>query len=424
MVEHRAEPAAADPSESSCQTVSAPRTCQAADDGRSSGREESVRKQSRQLGLAGLAMIAVSYGFARYGYGLFLPEIRHAFGLSIATAGLIASVTYMGYLIALSLAGLLASRVGPRPLIVTSGLVAAAGMTLIAIAPTTTILIVGAALAGTSSGWAWAPYSDAVARTVSAARQGRTLSIISTGTTFGVLVAGPAALLAGPAWRTAWFAFAAITVVVTAWNAWLLPTGPHGDDKHSLRRLGWRWFLRATTIPLFIVAFAFGLVGAVYWSFSADLVVRATGASAATQPVLWTVIGLGGIAGVLTGDAIARVGLARVLTVILAGLGIAIGLLGAAPSAWPALASSAVLYGASFMAMAALLATWSSQVFPEQPSTGFSATVFFLGLGSIVGPAAMGAIGGQVGLRTVFLITAALTLITLFVRPKGTNSHP
>ena len=80
-------------------------------------------------------------------------------------------------------------------------------------------------LAAASPGWSWAPFSDAVARMIRPESQSRTLSIITTGTTFGVLVAGPAALMAGGSWRGAWIAFAVVALAVTVWNALLLTRG-------------------------------------------------------------------------------------------------------------------------------------------------------------------------------------------------------
>ncbi|WP_206539168.1 MFS transporter, partial [Nocardiopsis gilva] len=113
-----------------------------------------------RLALAGVMGIGVAFGFARYGYGLFLPEIRTAFGLSLTLVGAVSSATYLGYLTALTLVGVLADRTGPRPLIVIGGLSAAVGMGLVALAQDVVVLTVGLVLAGTSSGWAWAPYSD------------------------------------------------------------------------------------------------------------------------------------------------------------------------------------------------------------------------------------------------------------------------
>ncbi|HLT60041.1 MAG TPA: YbfB/YjiJ family MFS transporter, partial [Microlunatus sp.] len=48
----------------------------------------------------GAAMIAVTFGLARYGYGLLLPDMRDELSLSSGAAGLIASGTYAAYLIA------------------------------------------------------------------------------------------------------------------------------------------------------------------------------------------------------------------------------------------------------------------------------------------------------------------------------------
>jgi hypothetical protein len=48
----------------------------------------------------GLAMIAVTYGLARFAYGLFLPEMRESLGLSDSVLGLIGAGSYAGYCLA------------------------------------------------------------------------------------------------------------------------------------------------------------------------------------------------------------------------------------------------------------------------------------------------------------------------------------
>lgn len=78
------------------------------------------------------------------------------------------------------------------------------------------------------------------------------------------------------------------------------------------------------------------------------------------------------------------------------------------------------------MVMSALLSVWSSAVFAERPSTGFSVVLLLFGMGCVVGPAAAGTLAGGLGLEIVFLLAAMLalatTLATAFVRP-GTNRH-
>jgi cyanate permease len=48
----------------------------------------------------GTAMIAVTFGLARYGYGLLLPEMKADIGIGPSTAGLISSLGYLSYLVA------------------------------------------------------------------------------------------------------------------------------------------------------------------------------------------------------------------------------------------------------------------------------------------------------------------------------------
>lgn len=375
--------------------------------------------KSGRLALAGFLAIAVAFGPARNGFGLFLPDIRREFGFSIELSGFVASASYAGYLLALTSVGLLATRVGPRPLVMIGGLSAGLGMALVALAPNAVVLAIGVILAATNAGWSWAPYNDAADRMVPARLQGRVLSIISTGTTFGILAAGLVALTAGGSWRLGWLAFATAAVVAAAYNAWLLPGRPQASDSGgSTHWPGWSWFVGAESTSLYVAAFSFGAVSAVYWAFAVDLIANAGNLPAAAGPILYVAIGVAGFAGLFTGDAAVRFGLRRVLVTILASLGTAIFLLGIAPTWWPAVGTSAVLYGASVMCMSALLAVWSSVVFSEQPATGFSAALLLFAVGNIVGPGAAGAFAGRFGLDTAFLLSAALALVGILISPK------
>lgn len=372
---------------------------------------------SVRLGLAGFAATAVSFGPARNGYGLFLPEIRAEFGLSVGLLGFIASGLYAGYLAALLAVGLLSARTGPLVPVGIGLLSAAGGTALVAFSTNATVLAAGVVLAGTSAGWSWAPYNDAVEREVPEPFRNRILSVVSTGTTFGVAAAGLAALAAtsyGLSWRAAWFVFALAALVAAALNAALLRSRPAKTDATSWP--GLRWFWRAASTPLFAVALTFGVVNAVYWSFAVDLISSSNGLPA-TGPLFYAALGIFGFAGLLTGDAVDRFGLHRTLAATLVSLGAAAGLLGLAPGSLPAIAASSVLFGMGVMSMSALLSLWSSAVFRERPSTGFSAALMLFGLGSIVGPAVAGVVADGYGLETVFLVLAALSLLTAFVRP-------
>lgn len=397
-----------------------------------------MSRQELRLALAGMSIIAVAFGFARYGYGLFVPVFRDEFGLSTEAIGLISGAAYGTYVAALLLAGFLAVRLNPRVPVLVGGACAAAGMTLIAVASNGAVMAAGALLASTSPGWAWAPFSDAAAQLISEDARSRALSIISTGTTFGLAMAGPIALLAGSTWRASWLAFAVLAFASTVWNARLLPKGPprsagqgpdHGglagspDGNPAPAHPGWRWFVTADAHPLYFVAFIFGIAGAFYWTYAADLA-QDSGLPSATGPVLWSIVGLAGIVGVATGDFVERFAFGRVLAVALCLLATAIAVLGAVPGSWLSVIASAALYGPSFMMMSALLVLWSSRVFSDRPSTGFSAALVLLAAGSMAGPAALGLLAGAVGLQPAFLVAASLTLLGLLgARPQRTGDH-
>ncbi|MBC8092245.1 MAG: MFS transporter, partial [Pseudonocardia sp.] len=67
-----------------------------------------------RLAAAGLAMIAVCYGLARFAYGLFVPTFGEEFGLGAAATGAIASSSYAGYCVAIVVGTLATARWGPR----------------------------------------------------------------------------------------------------------------------------------------------------------------------------------------------------------------------------------------------------------------------------------------------------------------------
>jgi len=378
---------------------------------------------SVRIGFAGVTAVAVTYGFARYGYGLFAPRIGAAFDLSVTMVGVIASAPYAAYLLALPLAGALSARLGPRAPVVTGGLAAAGGMALMALARTPAVLAAGLALAGTAPAWSWAPFSDAVARAVPARARDRVLALIPSGTAFGVAVAGPTALLAGPHWRLAWLAFTAAALLSTAYNATTLPTGPATPAREDAVRPrrgaagAVRAYVRAGSGRLYLTAFAYGLVGTGYWTFAAVLVGRASGGSTVVMAGAWTLMGVAGTAAVFAGAVLARIGLRAAHALLFAALAAAAALLGAAPGVPAAIAASVVLYGAAFMAVSGLLAVWSYRLFPDRPAAAFSVTVLFLGAGSVPGPAVLGAVADGLGLPAVFWATAAVAVLTIGSRP-------
>lgn len=381
-------------------------------------------RSTTQLALSGLSAIAVAYGFARYGYGLFVPAFREEFGLSTEVVGYISSGAYAAYLLAMVLTGFLVGRVGPRFPVVIGAVAAGAGMLLISFSWGIVPLAVGAALAGASSGFCWAPFSDAVAMLVDKERRNRVLSVISTGTTFGLTVAGPVVILVyrvggDSGWRYALALFAVAAFGSALWNLKLLPNKPYlASGMRTREKLGIGWFLGRKSAPLLGQAFCYGLIAAFYYTYAVDLV-RRSGFSEEWGPILWSLVGVSGITGVLSGDAASRFGLRRCLVACLLVLGVSIGVLGISSGSVLLVAGCALAFGASYMPIAAFLALWSGNVFRERPAMGFSAVLFALAMGSIVGPALLGVVAATLSLKAAFWCAAALTIFSVVLKPTS-----
>ena len=139
------------------------------------------------------------------------------------------------------------------------------------------------------------------------------------------------------------------------------------------------YFARLKAASVFVVALSFGAVSAFYWAFTVDLISGMSESPFDIGPVFYVVAGVVGFTGLLTGDAVARVGLVPMLLAILAGLVAACALLGVAPGAIVAAGVSAALYGVGVMTMSSLLALWSLLVFPSNLRPASAPLCFFSG---------------------------------------------
>lgn len=345
---------------------------------------------NRLLVPTGVGMIAVSFGLARYGYGLLLPDMRAALDVAPGTAGLVGSSAYVSYLLANTAVVPLTARTGPRPPLALATATAVGGMLLLATAGDVVGLAAGVLLAGASAGFAFPPYADVVAVVVPRQRRATAWAAVSSGTGWGVALAGPVVVLSAAGWRTAWLAFAAIGLVVGTAAVLSAPGGRLRATQHPVS-LRVRWFLCRRSGPLLASAVLIGLGSSVWWAFSVDGM-RSFGIDADTARLAYAVCGAAGVAATLTGPLVGRVGQRAVhggsVLALVGSLGLLAVVGEAGPAAGVALAgSAAVLFGVSYNGVIAVQGMWSSDVFAERPSAGLAAVSTGLTLGTLAGPA-------------------------------------
>jgi predicted MFS family arabinose efflux permease len=361
------------------------------------------------IATAGCAAVAVGFGFARYGFGLFVSTFRAEFGLTTATIGAISSAASVMYLVSLLSCGTLTARYGPRLPVLLANLAAITGLALIACAGSTPMLMAGVVIAAASSGMVWGPFADAVTTGVAPPLRDPALSIISSGTTFGLIIAGGLALWAadrpGGNWRVIWLVLtvAAAAVALLAYRA--MASGK--STCQAAEQTRGRFRPTADALPVCLVSALYGAAGAVFFTFAVDMV-RSEGLGTRWSALMWLLVGIGGVSGVATGAAVARLGLAQSLRATVAVLAASIAGLAVSPSNAAVTAVAALTFGFAYMPFAALLAIWNQRLHPRHPTSGLVLTLCCLGVGGVAGPAVMGVIAAGSGLRTAFALTGAI----------------
>ncbi|MFC5064519.1 MFS transporter [Actinomycetospora atypica] len=369
-----------------------------------------------RLTTVGMALIAVCYGLARFAYGLFVPSLRAEFNLDATSVGAIASGSYIGYCVAVVLATVATTRWGARTVGVAAGATAAVGTGLVALAPSTPVLVVGVVLAGSSTGLASPPMAQAVATHLSPARQSRSQSVVNAGTGFGVLVSGPVALLAaGGQWRLAWAAFSLAAVAVTVWLARTVPSG--GPAAATTGRVALAEVLPPGSGRLLLAAAVTGIGSAAVWTYGRELV-SAAGLGDVTASVLWIVLGAAGLLGAFAGDLTTRLGPARSWSAAMLLLAAATVALALAPGQVVVAVLAFAVFGAVYIALSGFLLLWGTRVNPDRPALGVGAGFLLLALGQAVGAPLLGAVADALGTPQAFLLAAGITVLGALVRPR------
>ncbi|MGJ3265436.1 MAG: MFS transporter [Salinarimonas sp.] len=376
---------------------------------------------------AGLALVGVSFGIARYGYGLFLPRMAETFGMDLAMQGLVASGAYASYVLATIAAAWASGRLGPRLPIALGVAAASGGAAIVALADGLVVLAIGIALAGASPGLVFPALSDWVSIVAREEGRNRLFAVMNAGTGAGVILAAPFALMPADLWQHAWAAFALACVLLGSGAIALAPPYPPGRNLPQAPRFTAADLLRPTALPLYASALVAGLTTSVYWTFSIATISEAggsLGALARPEIAFWALTGVSGLVGALTGDAVNRRGLPLVTRGTLAAIATACLLIGLAPASGAAIVGSGAVFGAAFIFVTGLLGVWSLRVFRQRPSAGFGATFLVFTVGAMIGPLVGGALSPALGREGVFVLAAGVTLLPCLVPARAFAEAP
>lgn len=363
-----------------------------------------------RIGATGFGLIALCYGFARFAFGLFLPQIDAELKLGPSLSGVISGGSFAGYCIAIIAAAALTERFGARTVAIAAALLAAIGMAGIALAPSPALLAVAVIVAGASTGLASPPMAAAVAAAVRAERQNATNTIINAGTSAGVALSGPIALAVNGQWRATFAVFAGMAVMLAIGAAFALPPSRGTRSPAGLPSI---------TRPLgclIIATFMTGMASTAIWSFGGQLVAQGLGWGPTGTAILWSCIGAGGIAGAWAGSLVSRFGLQRIHLLFCGAVAATIVAVGSGGAiAWLVLSGGA-LFGAAYVMLTGAYLVWGVRALPDRPATGLTIGFLTLAIGQTVGASIFGLLMSGPGTGTAIIAFAGLAMLAGAVR--------
>jgi len=376
-----------------------------------------MRLSSTGFAVLGAALIAISFGLARFAFGLFVPPIREELGLSSSVIGIIGSLPLISFLLATAVAPLVTDRLGARYAAVLSGGFGVAGLAMISRATDPVMLGTGVFACGICTGLMMPALTAAMQAVVKRSLHGRVSSVMNAGTSIGVIVAVPTVLFLVGAWRLAYLSFAILAGlgVIAAWL--FLPSvsrivPSNAADPPPLNELPWSRLVR-----LSLFAFLMGFVSAAYWIFAPDLIVTLGGLPASATAWLWLAVGVAGLGGAVVADLADRNNPPITQALMLMMLSASLALLAASPDQPLLTAFSALVFGLAYMSLTGLYLMTGIRLLPGRLSVGPVLPFMAVSLGQATGSPVVGRLVEGFGYADAFAMFAALGILVAILSP-------
>jgi len=389
------------------------------------------------IALTGMLVLFSCLGLGRFSLGMLLPSMGSFLNLNYSQMGLIGTGNFVGYMISVFIAGIVAKRIGPRRTITLGLILVGVSMVFISRAMGFLEVMILYIATGVGSGFANIPMMGLVSHWFLKTSRGRAAGAMISGNGIAIVLTGIFipwinASLGAEGWRTGWLIIGFISVSIAGVAAVLLRNDPR---EKGLRPLGSnngeaiskiqtnetnqtnnpeknsKW----TMVHLGCIYAFFGATYAVYVTFIVTALINERGFGEETAGQFWAVVGaLSVFSGPLFGWISDKLG-RKTGMMIVYGLFTLSYALAAANLPNSFLYASIGIFGLSVWSIPTIMsATVGDYVGPAKAVKALGFITLFFGAGQITGPAVAGILADTTGsFSMAFWLCALLTGIAI-----------
>lgn len=380
----------------------------------------------------GMAVIFGCLGLGRFALGMVLPAMGKSLELSYSQMGYISTGNFIGYMFAVSIAGFVAKRFGPRVTISWGLVIVAITMCLVGCSRGFWHILPLYVTTGIGSGLSNVPLMGLISRWFLKDSRGRAAGIMVSGNGLAFFSAGLFVPLMNislgeDGWRYSWGTMGVIVLAIAATAGLLLRNSPEEKSTSAFGRNRETVDLsspeisskklKLTLIHLGVIYLLYAATQVVYATFIVTTLVDQHGFSEQAAGRFWAALGaLSIFTGPFFGWISDRLGRRTALLIVFSLFTLAYGLVGMDVS-MAGLYLSIVFFGLAVWSVPTIMAAAvGDYAGPMHAAGAFGFITLFFGMGQITGPALAGYFADVTGsFQLSFAACAAGTAIAFFL---------
>jgi len=383
----------------------------------------------------GVLVKMTGLGFGRFAYPMLIPSMRGSLGFNYIEMGLLSGAIMLGYLLFSLIGGILATRFGPKRIVIASLLCGSISMFFFSrFSGFFPLLFFTFAMGGGGAG-AHISMTTLTMAWFEERRLGKALGVVTGGTGLGIIVTGlllPYLLfnLGKEAWRQCWLLLALITFSVAVIGSILLREKPSQATLFPPRLDGYNESFASTekgnglTLnAILIVYFVFGFAYNIYATYFVAYMVEEIRLTEKTAGDIWAIFGWMCIgSGLIWGFISDRLGRRKALLWNNGIISFAVFL----PLCFhqsTLLGLSAFLFGATFLGTVTIIAASIGDQVVEKQASVYGLVTLVHGIGQFSGTIFGGYLKDFTGSFQLSLLTSLIGFLLCFVLTTFTKKR-